>query len=146
MFNSLNYSDDIGGCDKSLSRATESFTALGLLLTDLGLVDSNSKAHPPSTSMPYLGIQFDTVAMSILADKIEEVRELISLWVKRSTASKKSLQQLLGKLHWVSRCMKFSRGFMGRLISQLQQMHTLPDHKKMKLSQGCKEDIEWWNR
>ena len=148
MFNSLNYSDDIGGCEKSLSRATESFTALGLLLTDLGLVESVSKAHPPSTSMPYLGIQFDTVAMSmsIPADKIEEVRELISLWVKRSTASKKSLQQLLGKLHWVSRCVKFSRGFMGRLISQLQQMHTVPDHKKVKLSQGCKEDILWWNR
>ena len=35
---------------------------------------------------------------------------------------------------------------MGRLITQLQQMHHLPDQKKSKLSQGCKQDIEWWNR
>lgn len=148
MFNSLNYSDDIGGCEKSHERATQSFKALGSLLLDLGLDESTSKAHPPSTSMPYLGIQFDTelMRMSIPPDKIAEVREEISLWMKRSTASKKSLQQLLGRLFWVSRCVRFSRGFMGRLITQLQQMHALPDQKKLKLSQGCKQDIEWWNR
>lgn len=148
MFYSLNYSDDIGGCEKSKERATESFDSLGSLLRDLGLVESTSKAHPPSTSMPYLGIQFDTVkmCMSIPPDKIAEVREEVSLWMKRSTASKKSLQQLLGKLFWVSRCVRFSRGFMGRLITQLQQMHPLPDQKRSKLSQGCRQDIEWWNR
>ena len=148
MYNSLNYCDDFGGVESELERATQSFNALGALLMDLGLIESTSKAHPPSTSMPYLGIQFDTVAMkmSIPADKIEEVRELVSLWMKKSSSSKKSLQQLLGKLHWVSRCVKFSRGFMGRLITQLQLMHTVPDHKKVKLSQGCRDDIQWWDR
>ena len=148
LYKSLNYSDDIGGGETSLTRATQSFNALGTLLADLGLVESVSIAHPPSTSMPYLGIQFDTVAMtmSIPADKVEEVRELVSLWMKKSTTSKKSLQQLLGKLHWVSRCVRFSRGFMGRLITQLQQMHALSDHKKISLSQGCKDDIQWWGR
>ena len=147
-FNSLNYSDDIGGCEKSLERATESFESLGALFTDLGLVESKSKAHPPSTSMPYLGIQFDTVSMrmSIPPEKVAEVREEISLWEKKTSASKKSLQQLLGKLFWVSRCVKFSRGFMGRLLSQLQHMHALPDHKKEKLPPGCKQDIMWWAR
>ena len=147
-FKSLNYSDDIGGGEKSLERATQSFQALGHLFTDLGLDESTAKAHPPSTSMPYLGIQFDTVQMrmSIPPEKIAEVREEISLWMKRSTASKKSLQQLLGRLFWVSRCVKFSRGFMGRLITQLQHMHSLPDQKKTKLSEGCKQDIQWWNR
>ena len=148
LYKSLNYSDDIGGGEISLTRATQSFNALGTLLADLGLVESVSKAHPPSTSMPYLGIQFDTVAMtmSIPADKVEEVRELVSLWMKKSTTSKKSLQQLLGKLHWVSRCVRFSRGVMGRLITQLQHMHVLSDHKKISLSQGCKDDIQWWGR
>ena len=148
QFNSLNYSDDIGGCEKSLERATQSFDALGSLFTDLGLDESTSKAHAPSTSMPYLGIQFDTIQMrmSIPPDKIADVREEISLWMKRKTASKKSLQQLLGKLFWVSRCVRFSRGFVGRLITQLQSMHNLPDQKKVQLSQDCKQDIAWWNR
>ena len=148
MFNSLNYSDDIGGGEQSLDRATLSFNALGSLLSDLGLDESKSKAHPPSTSMPYLGILFDTIKMrmSIPPEKIAEVREEISLWMKRTTASKKSLQQLLGKLFWVSRCVRFSRGFMGRLITQLQLMHPLPDQRTSKLSEGCKQDIAWWNR
>ena len=148
MFNSLNYSDDIGGCEKSEERATLSFNALGYLFIDLGLDESTSKAHPPSRCMPYLGILFDTerMRMSIPPEKIAEVREEISLWMKRTTATKKSLQQLLGKLFWVSRCVRFSRGFMGRLITQLQQMHSLPDQKRSRLSQGCRQDIEWWNR
>ena len=148
MYNSLNYCDDIGGGESSLERAEESFNALGSLFLDLGLDESRAKAHPPSTSMPYLGIQFDTVLMrmSIPPDKIEEVREEISLWMKRKSASKKSLQQLLGKLFWVSRAVKYSRGFMGRLLTQLQQLHALPHQRQVKLSVGCKEDIEWWHR
>ena len=148
MYNSLNYSDDMGGGETSLVRATESYDALGLLLIDLGLDESIAKAHPPSISMPYMGIQFDTVhmRMSIPPDKIEEVREEISLWMKKKSASKKSLQQLLGKLFWVSRAVKYSRGFIGRLLTQLQQMHALPDQKLTRLSPGCREDIEWWHR
>ena len=148
LFNSLNYSDDIGGCEKTLERATKSYDALGSLLVDLGLVESTSKAHPPATSMPYLGILFDTekMKMSIPPEKISEVREEVSLWMRKSAASKRSLQKLLGKLFWVSRCVRFSRGFMGRLLSQLQEMHSLPDHKKVKLSPGSTEDIKWWSR
>ena len=148
MFKSLNYSDDIGGCEDSLEMAMDSFNALGTLLEDLGLVESKSKAHPPSTSMPYLGIQFDTISMrmSIPPEKVAEVRDEISSWVKKSTASKKSLQQLLGKLFWVSRCVRFSRAFMGQLLFQLKEMSNLPDHKKAKLSLECKQDIQWWAR
>ena len=148
LFNSLNYSDDIGGVETTQARATQSFEALSRLFIDLGLTESKSKAHPPSTSMPYLGIQFDTVTMkmSIPPEKISEVREELSMWEKRNTASKKSLQQLLGKLFWVSRCVRFSRSFMGHLLSQLQQLHSFPDQKKVKLLPECRQDIQWWCR
>ena len=49
MFNSLNYSDDIGGCEKSEERATLSFNALGSLFIDLGLDES---LYPMRTHMP----------------------------------------------------------------------------------------------
>ena len=147
-FNSLNYSDDIGGAEKTYSRALESFKALGDLLADLGLKESSMKAHPPSTSMPYLGILFDTITMrmSIPPDKVTEVQAEVSMWAKKTSATKKTLQQLLGKLFWVSRVVQFSRPFMGRLLTQLQLMHPLPNNKKQVLSEGCKEDIFWWER
>ena len=148
MFNSLNYSDDIGGCEATEERAIAAFDSLGTLFEELGLRESKSKAYPPSTCMPYLGVEFDTIemVMKVPADKVEEIREELSHWVRKSTASKKSLQQLLGRLFWVSRCIRFSRGFMSRLLQQLKTMHNMPEHKKVKLSEDCKADIQWWAR
>ena len=147
-FNSLNYSDDIGGCESSLSRADMSFNALGQLFTELGLEESVSKAHSPSTQMPYLGVYFDTVAltMSVPGEKLEELREELSRWLKKKSANKRMLQSLLGKLFWVARCVKYSRGFMGRLLAHLRELHPLPDHRRASLPVGCIEDISWWSR
>ena len=147
-FNSINYSDDIGGCEKSMDRALQSYMALADLLQNLGLSESTSKAHAPSTSMPYLGINFDTILMrmSIPAEKLTEVRDEIAAWSRKSKATKKGLQQLLGKLFWVSRCVKFSRAFMARLLNQLTTMHPLPENKKVLLSDECRQDIRWWAR
>ena len=148
MYHSINYSDDIGGCEHTYERACDSFNALAILFEDLGLVESTSKAHKPSTSMPYLGVNFDTVRMkmSIPAEKLTEVRDEISAWSRKTKATKKGLQQLLGKLFWVSRCVKFSRIFMARLLNQLASMHQLPDNKKALLSDDCRLDINWWGR
>ena len=147
-FNSINYSDDIGGCESSEERATQSSFALSDLLEALGLKESHDKYHPPSTSMPYLGVQFDSVKqlMSVPPEKLSEVREEVEKWSRKSTATKKTLQQLLGKLFWVSRCVRYSRPFMGRLLQQLKTMHLLPDNKKAILSPDCKLDISWWCR
>ena len=147
-YNSLNYSDDIAGVESSEARALASSTALAGLFKELGLKESEKKYHPPSTSMPFLGVQFDSIklTMSVPPDKLQEVREELTLWAGKSRATKKTLQQLLGKLFWISRCVRFSRPFMGRLLQQLRDIHALPDHKKHPLSTGCKEDILWWNR
>ena len=147
-FNSLNYSDDIGGCESSFLRATASFDALGKLFEELGLEETVSKAHPPSTQMPYLGVHFDTVAltMSVPGEKVEELRAELTRWSKKKNANKRMLQSLLGKLFWVARCVKYSRGFMGRLLAHLRELHPLPDYKNAPLSSGCIEDISWWTR
>ena len=148
MFNSLNYVDDFGGCESTASRATQSAVALENLLQDLGLEESKEKYHPPSTSMPYLGVLFDSVkmTMSVPPDKLQEIREELTLWARKSTATKRNLQQLLGKLFWVTRCVRFSRTFMCRLLLQLKIMNQHPENKKIKLTDECKLDIQWWNR
>ena len=148
MYSSINYSDDIGGCEATEKRALAAYNALGTLLVELGLRESKSKAHPPSTCMPYLGVEFDTLAMvmRVPADKVEEIRTELNRWERKTKASKKGLQSLLGRLFWVSRCVKYSRGFMSRLLAQLKTMHQLPDHKKVPLAKDCSEDIRWWAR
>ena len=147
-YTSVNYSDNIGGVEKTLRRAVQSYNALGELFTELGLVETTSKAHPPSTSMPYLGVLFDTLqmTMSIPGDKLQEVRCELDIWLKRKTVSKRTLQKLLGKLFWIARCVKYSRGFMGRLLAKLRELHTEPDHKTYPMPSSCRQDIEWWAR
>ena len=148
MYTSVNYSDDIGGVEGTWQRATQSYNALGELFTELGLVETTSKAHPPSTKMPYLGVLFDTelMTMSIPGDKLEEVRCELDIWTRRKTVSKRTLQKLLGKLFWIARCVKYSRGFMGRLLARLRELHNEPDHKTYPLTADCKQDIQWWAR
>ena len=147
-FNSLNYSDDIGGVEESVERATESADALADLLVDLGLKESSEKYHPPSTCMPYLGVLFDSVKqkMRVPPEKLAEVKAEVKKWRYKTTATKKTLQQLLGRLFWVSRCVKFSRPFIGRLLHQLQDMHHQPDNKKSPLTPDSRLDITWWHK
>ena len=134
-YNSLNYCDDFGGVEETEVRALESSEAMAILLDDLGLEESKDKYHPPSTSMPYLGVQFDSenlmMMMSVPGDKVEELRQELHLWARKKKATKKTLQQLLGKLFWVSKCVKFSRTFMCRLLLQLRAMNQYPDNKKV---------------
>ena len=40
MYNSINYSDDIGGCQETLDRANAAYNALAVLLDDLGSKES----------------------------------------------------------------------------------------------------------
>ena len=148
LYTSVNYSDDIGGVEKTLLKATQSFDALGELFSELGLVETASKAHTPSTRMPYLGVLFDTesMTMSIPGEKLEEVRSELGMWLRRKKLNKRTLQKLLGRLFWIARCIKYSRGFMGRLLGQLRELHHEPDYRSHRISEGCKEDIQWWAR
>ena len=63
--------------------------------------------------MVYLGVQFNTISMtmSVPPDKLAEVKEEIERWHKKTTAAKRPLQSLLGKLFWVSRVVQHSRTF-----------------------------------
>ena len=49
------------------------------------------------------------------------------------------------KLFWVSRVVKHSRPFMGRLLQQLRDMKGQPDNKKIPLSEDSRKDIKWWS-
>ena len=146
IYHCINYCDDLGGAESSKERADSSFICLGSLLAELGLAESVEKARAPSTEMVYLGVQFNslTMTMSVPPDKLAEVKEEIERWYRKTTAAKKPLQSLLGKLFWISRVVQHSRTFMGRLLTQLREMSSKPDFQKVKLTDDCKKDLLWW--
>ena len=68
-FDVLNYLDDFQGVETP-DNADRAFCFTQSLLLDLGLVKLQEKACPPSTKMTCLGVQFDTVVMTISVRKV----------------------------------------------------------------------------
>jgi hypothetical protein len=148
MFNVCNYSDDFGGVESDAVQAQRSFVGLGNLLADLGLAEASTKAVPPATKMPFLGVLFDTekMTMSVPVDKLAELKAEIDYWARKTTITKRNLQSLLGRLFWVAKVVRFSRTFMGRLLTQLRQMSGLKDTVKVKLEEQSRRDLLWWSQ
>ena len=145
-FQSLNYSDDLGGGERTFEKATAAFNTMGALLSELGLEESADKACAPAQRMTYLGVHFDTVkmTMSVPGDKLQEIRAELELWKRKTTSDRKGLQSILGKLFWISRVVVYSRPFMGRLLQQLRDMKDVKAGAKVPLSMESKKDILWW--
>ena len=142
-FPSLVYLDDFFGVSPPDVSAV-AFKALGDLFTYLGLSEKQSKAVPPTTCATVLGILFDTNAMtmSVTPARLEEITSLLSIWLDKKKASKREIQQLLGKLSFVSKCVRQSRIFLNRLFAALRSLRR--DHHRIDLSSDFRKDLIWW--
>ena len=99
IFDALNYSDDVGGVDRGV-RAWVAFYAFQALLRELGLVEATKKAHPPSTFMPYLGIQYCSITMtkSVTPERLNELEMCLDFTLEKKKVTKAELESLVHKL------------------------------------------------
>ena len=114
------------------------------LLTRLGLEESKKKAFPPSTKMPYLGVQFDTVEMtkSILPERVEDLDSQLLHFINSKNCSRKNIESLMGKLFFVSSCVASSRVFTFRLMAFLRAFPNRRVH--LKIPEAARRDAKWW--
>lgn len=138
----INYLDDFIGVE-FWARASEAYMGLGTILKDSGLEESAPKAISPTFTMPCLGVQFDTMALTltITPDRLQEILELLDTWENKTRANKQEVQSLLGKLMFVASCVRPGRVFVSRLLNFLRCM---PNDKFMTLSYETLADIRWW--
>ncbi|VDI05143.1 Hypothetical predicted protein [Mytilus galloprovincialis] len=139
----LNYLDDFAGAEKS-EDANVVFDLLGRLLDSCGLEESVEKASSPSTVMTFLGVKFDTseLTISVTTERVEEILLLVKTWLNLLVATVKQLQSLLGKLHFVSNCVRPGRLFVSRLLTWLR---SLPDDKcDHIIPLYIRKDLFWW--
>ena len=115
--------DDLIGVSDTLS-ASKAFDELGKILRDLGLEENIPKACPPSTIQSVLGVIINTedMTISISDQRMAEISDLLIRWKKKRTCKKKELQSLIGKLCFVSRCVRQSRIFLNRLLEILRSV------------------------
>ena len=144
-FACINYVDDFGGVENDHTTASTAFRQLDNLFQRLGLESSPSKDCAPSTRMPFLGLVYDTLKMSIEVpqDKLDSITLLVRVWLNTSSATKTALQSLIGKLAFVSACISPGRIFMQRMLNELR----LLTHKQQRFhpSREMLADLEWWS-
>ena len=82
------------------------------------------KLEGPSTSMIFLGILFDSISMTIRLDeeKLASIQDELSLWNKRTTASREELQSIIGVLSFAAKVVPTGRTFLRRMINHLKDL------------------------
>ena len=102
----FNYFDNFIGVSPP-TLATSHFHELAELLHHLCLGEPSTKSCPPSPVMTCLGVAFNTMDfnLSIDLDCLAEIERLLHTWLHKRT-TKSSLQSLVGKLVFVSKCVR----------------------------------------
>lgn len=137
----INFLDDFGSAADPLD-ADLAFHQLCTLIQDiLGLDIGPDKCISPTTCLPFLGIELDTVALvlRIPQSKIQAALSLLRGWISQRHASKRQLQSLLGTLIHISYCVKPGRRFVARIINLIKASHFPAD-----LDFEFSLDIRWW--
>ena len=139
-----NYIDDIVGYAVK-SKAQASFDTLYNLLQDLGFKISKNKLVTPTTKATCLGVEFDTEKFTIAVpqEKLHEIRQECQQRLTKKTCTKRQLQSLLGKLLYVTKCVRASRPFLNRMLDTLRGAH-----KQDIIVIDCefRRDLNWFTK
>ena len=101
-----NYIDDFAGADLP-DHAFHAFSTLGKLLDVLGLASSPEKDCPPSSSMVFPGVHFDTIAMtmSVTSERLSDLLSHCQSLLNKFYISCKELQLLLERHCVICHCL-----------------------------------------
>ena len=126
--------------------ATADFEALKDLLASLGLQESPETSCLPSPVMICLGVELDTnnFSLSVSSERLCELEHLLDQWLSKCTSTKSALQSLVGKLVFVSKCVRQSRVFISRILAVLHKMRF--NHHDIHLTAEFRKDLVWWRR
>ena len=137
------YIDDFGGVERTEPVAQGALATLQDVMRRLGVVQADNKICLPSQVMVWLGIRFDTVAMSmtIPKEKLGETMACLEEWRGKSRASRREMQSLLGLLNFVATVAPPARLFTNRMLDNLRE--TGPTGST-SLSCQFKQDVQFF--
>lgn len=141
-FWSMNYLDNFGSAEKA-QVAWDSFNLMTRILESIGAEEAQQKAIPPTTRLDFLGNTVDSQKMTleVAAERKTELMQLMEEWMKKQKYSLKELQSLIGKLSFVTNCIRPGRIFINRLLEILR---TTPPTGKVSMNEQILHDLRWW--
>ena len=138
----INYLDNFGSAETE-QEAWKSYNDLAQLFKTVGVAEAEEKAVPPTTKMEFLGTWVDSenLTLEITKERRQDIFNELQTWGCKQSATKKQVQSLIGKLNFVTNCVRGSRIFMSRLIQALQGF---PEKGKACIPVEMLKDVEWW--
>ena len=138
----INYVDDFLGIEYE-SKVWEAHAAFIRLLDSLKIGRLVKKSVPPLQTVEFIGNLVDAESMTIGVTpgrKIEVLKEL-EAWKQKKSCTRRQLESLIGKLQFMSNCIKPGRLFISRLLNF---MKGLKRDKYYYLDEEIRKDIKWW--
>lgn len=128
------------------SQCEEGLRALQQTAHNLGVVLAEDKTEGPATQLTILGIEVDSVAMTLClpVEKLQRLRTLLAEWQGRKSGLRRELESLVGQLQHASKVVRAGRCFMRRQYDLLANTHHFQKHFRVRLNAECQADVEWW--
>ena len=138
----LNYVNGFVGAEVR-EIAWQAYNSLTQLLQDLKVDTAPEKILPPKTRLEFLGITFDskTMTMEVSPDKLKDMKTELHGWLDKTSATRKEVESLVGKLQFLAKCVKSGRVFLGRLIQWIRSMDR---GKNYPTPIEARKDIAWF--
>ncbi len=106
---------------------------------------SPTKTEGPATKLVFLGIEIDSVSMTISLppEKLSRLRVMIRDWESKRSCTKRELLSLIGYLQHACRVIRPGHSFLRRMIDLSAGVRAL--HHRVRLNAGFRSDLKWWN-
>ncbi|XP_063054526.1 uncharacterized protein LOC134448797 [Engraulis encrasicolus] len=111
---------------------------------EVGVPLSPEKTLGPCTSLEFLGIVLDSVAMkaSLPQEKLSLICDICAGLTADTVMTKRDLLSLLGHLNFAIRIIPHGRSFISRVLDVAHSVPELTD--SVALDQGCHSDLRFW--
>ena len=138
------YLDDFFIVGKTFDECLHTLNELMKLVRELGFQINFNKVEGPFQKLTYLGLVLNSINMTITVPdkKINEIQTLLQKTFNSRKVTKRHIQQLIGKLNWITQCIYGGRFHMRRLIDRSNTLRE--SGHRTYVNTEMKRDIMWW--
>jgi hypothetical protein len=139
----LSAGDDVASATTAANIAHENFRRC---LTDLGWPIVENKVTKPCQDLSFLGIRVNLVEqeLSLPPEKLQAILTELQLFSTRTSAVKRDVERLVGRLNFAASVVKGGRTFLHRMIDTV---NSVQDHNAVvHLTDDFRADVAWWLR
>ena len=139
------YLDDFLLVSESKEVCAEALQTLILLLRKLGFMIHWGKVVDPTTRITFLGIELDSVKMTLRLpeEKLLALREELRSSLSRNRFTKRQLQSLAGRLSWAASVVKGGRVFLRRIFNTIRALRH--NAHRVRVTSEVRKDLLWWS-